>query len=85
LKDIELDDYNFSTVFVDPPRAGLDEQTLELVKRFDNIIYISCNPNTFIENAKALEVDYEITDFAAFDQFPYTHHLEVGAILSKKS
>ena len=27
LKDIDLDVYNFSTVFVDPPRAGIDDLT----------------------------------------------------------
>ena len=83
LKDIDLDSYDFSTVFVDPPRAGLDETTLELVKRFDNIIYISCNPETFIQNMQQLD-NYAITQFAAFDQFPYTHHLEIGTVLVKK-
>ncbi|WP_439136111.1 tRNA (uridine(54)-C5)-methyltransferase TrmA, partial [Pseudomaricurvus sp.] len=37
LKDIDLDSYQFSTVFVDPPRAGLDEHTTNIVKGFDNI------------------------------------------------
>ena len=83
LKAIDLDNYDFSTVFVDPPRSGLDETTLTLVKRFDNIIYISCNPETFIQNVQALD-NYEITKFVAFDQFPYTNHLEIGAILVKK-
>lgn len=84
LKDIDLNSYDFSTVFVDPPRAGLDETTLALVKRFDNIIYISCNPETFMQNMQALDDDYSISQFAAFDQFPYTHHLEVGAVLVKR-
>ena len=84
LKEIQLDDYQFSTVFVDPPRAGLDSTTLELVKRFENIIYISCNPETFINNVQQLN-DYTIKSFAAFDQFPYTNHLEVGAILKRTS
>ena len=83
LKAIDLDSYDFSTVFVDPPRSGLDETTLTLVKRFDNIIYISCNPETFLQNVQALD-NYEITKFVAFDQFPYTNHLEIGAILVKK-
>jgi tRNA (uracil-5-)-methyltransferase len=85
LKDIDLDAYQFSTVFVDPPRAGLDEQTLELVKRFDNIMYISCNPDTFIDNAKALLPSHQISAFAVFDQFPYTHHLEIGAVFQRQT
>jgi tRNA (uracil-5-)-methyltransferase len=82
LKDIDLESYRFSTVFVDPPRAGLDPTTLELVKRFDNIIYISCNPETFIDNVKELD-GYSIEKFAVFDQFPYTKHVEIGAVLTK--
>ena len=84
LKDIDLDSYNFSTVFVDPPRAGLDDGTVDLVKRFDNIIYISCNPETLKGNLEALNKTHRIDKFAAFDQFPYTHHLECGAILKRR-
>lgn len=85
LNNIDLDSYNFSTVFVDPPRAGLDDGTVDLVKRFDNILYISCNPKTMKENLEALQETHEIAKFAAFDQFPYTHHLECGALLVKRS
>ena len=85
LSDIDLDGYRFSTVFVDPPRAGLDAQTLVLLRQFDHIIYISCNPRTLRENLAELIDDYRIEHFAAFDQFPYTPHLECGAILKKIS
>lgn len=34
----------FSGVLVDPPRAGLDATTRRLVKDYQDIIYISCNP-----------------------------------------
>ncbi len=84
LQDIQLDDYRFSTVFVDPPRAGLDVQTVDMVKRFDNIIYVSCNPDTLISNLEVLCKTHSIVAIAAFDQFPYTHHLETGLILSRK-
>lgn len=36
---------HFSGVLVDPPRAGLDSTTLRLVKGYQDIIYISCNPD----------------------------------------
>jgi tRNA (uracil-5-)-methyltransferase len=84
LKDIDLDSYNFGSVFVDPPRAGLDDGTVDLVKNFDQIIYISCNPETLKANLEALSATHTIEKFAIFDQFPYTHHLECGAILKKK-
>jgi len=85
LGHIELDHYQFSTIFVDPPRAGLDEHTLDITQRFDNIIYISCNPATLIDNLHRLCQTHEITALAAFDQFPYTDHLETGVILRKRT
>lgn len=84
LKHIDLDSYNFSTIFVDPPRAGLDPHTTEITQRFDNIIYISCNPVTLLENLKTITQTHDIVEFAAFDQFPYTYHLECGVILRRK-
>jgi tRNA (uracil-5-)-methyltransferase len=81
---MNLDQYKFSTVFVDPPRAGLDNDSVELVRNFDNIIYISCNPNTLHQNAAALSDTHNITQFALFDQFPYTHHMECGMVLVKR-
>jgi hypothetical protein len=32
------------TILVDPPRAGLDAASLELTQKYDEIVYISCNP-----------------------------------------
>ncbi|ODS25129.1 tRNA (uridine(54)-C5)-methyltransferase TrmA [Candidatus Endobugula sertula] len=84
LKEYDLESYHFSTVFVDPPRAGLDDGTIEMIKRFENIIYISCNPKTLINNLDSLCRTHNIEALAAFDQFPYTEHLEAGVILKKK-
>jgi tRNA (uracil-5-)-methyltransferase len=83
LKDIDLASYQLTTVLVDPPRAGLDKGTEELVSRFDNILYISCNPNTLHENLKTICQTHRIEQFAIFDQFPYTDHVEVGVKLVK--
>lgn len=84
LKDIDLNSYQFSTVLVDPPRAGLDKATEQLVSRFDNIIYISCNPDTLRGNLETLCKSHKIQQLAIFDQFPYTHHVEVGVSLAKR-
>jgi len=83
LKDINLDDYNFSHVFVDPPRAGIDEKSLEFISQFENIIYISCNPVTLKRDIEYLKGRFTIENFAIFDQFPHTNHIESGAILKK--
>lgn len=83
LKGIELSDYNCNTVLVDPPRAGLDDETVKMVSGYENIIYISCNPETLKENLEALSTSHKVEKFAVFDQFPYTNHLECGVVLSK--
>jgi tRNA (uracil-5-)-methyltransferase len=84
LKGIDLKSYDCKTILVDPPRAGLDEKTVELVSRYEKIIYISCNPNTLIENLSILSRTHNISRLALFDQFPYTEHMECGVLLVKK-
>ena len=84
LKHLPLDDYRFTTLLVDPPRSGLDDVTLALARRFDNILYISCNPQTLHANIAELNDSHRIAALALFDQFPYTHHLECGVLLHKR-
>ena len=83
LKDIDLNQYRFETIFVDPPRSGLDSDTLSMVSAYKNILYISCNPNTLFDNLKVLSETHKVSRFALFDQFPYTHHAECGVYLEK--
>lgn len=85
LKNTPLEDYNFSTVFVDPPRSGLDSDTEGLVSRFEKIIYISCNPDTLYKNLRSICNTHSIEQFAIFDQFPYTDHIECGVMLTRKN
>ena len=82
LSHLDLNSYNLNHVLVDPPRAGLDDHSLEFTQTFPTIIYISCNPNTLTENLKTLTKTHSITEFALFDQFPYTDHCECGVILN---
>ena len=82
--NIDITSYDFDTVFVDPPRAGIDDETLKLLQRFKRIIYISCNPDTLYENLQTLGQTHQVTQFALFDQFPYTHHVESGVLLEQK-
>jgi tRNA (uracil-5-)-methyltransferase len=84
LKDIDLKSYNFSTVLVDPPRAGLDEGTIELISNIENIIYISCNPETLARNLEILTKTHKVKKAAMYDQFPHTEHVESGVFLQKR-
>ena len=82
---IHLNNYAFSTVFVDPPRAGIDDATLSLLQRFEHILYISCNPKTLRANLDTLSQTHRIQRWALFDQFPFSHHIESGVFMVKKS
>ena len=79
-----LDQYDLRTLLVDPPRAGLDDATMQLAAGFDRILYISCNPSTLAENLRILTTTHTVSELAFFDQFPYTHHLESGVILTRR-
>lgn len=83
-KNVDLASYQCNTIFVDPPRAGLDEETVKMVQQYDNIMYISCNPETLKDNLDVFTQTHHIKHFSLFDQFPYTHHTEAGVFLTKK-
>ncbi|WP_213716116.1 tRNA (uridine(54)-C5)-methyltransferase TrmA [Cedecea lapagei] len=84
LQGIDLKSYQCETIFVDPPRSGLDADTVKMVQAYPHILYISCNPQTLCENLETLSQTHNITRLALFDQFPYTHHMECGVLLTRK-
>ncbi|WP_027856895.1 tRNA (uridine(54)-C5)-methyltransferase TrmA [Marinobacterium jannaschii] len=84
MQGLNIEACDFTTVLVDPPRAGLDDDTVQQVKEYTNILYISCNPETLKTNLQELTKTHNIQRFAVFDQFPYTHHLECGVYLTRK-
>ncbi|AYC34379.1 tRNA (uridine(54)-C5)-methyltransferase TrmA [Pseudomonas cavernae] len=84
LAGLDLKSYEFGSVFVDPPRAGMDPDTCELTRRFQRILYISCNPETLAANIAQLHDTHRVSRCALFDQFPYTHHMEAGVLLERR-
>ncbi|MCK2041870.1 tRNA (uridine(54)-C5)-methyltransferase TrmA [Chromohalobacter sp. TMW 2.2308] len=81
---LALDEHDFTTALVDPPRAGLDAHSCEQLKAYSRIVYISCNPNTLEANLESLATTHVVTRFALFDQFPYTDHCECGVLLERR-
>jgi tRNA (uracil-5-)-methyltransferase len=84
MKDINITSYNLDSIFVDPPRSGMDEASCHFSARHHDILYISCNPETLVRDLEILTKTHEVVDMALFDQFPYTSHVEMGAKLIKK-
>ncbi|WP_366112418.1 methyltransferase domain-containing protein [uncultured Campylobacter sp.] len=85
LKGIDIFGYDFSHVLIDPPRAGLEPSVIDFIKNFQNLIYISCNPQTLFENLRSLCATHEVRRFAIFDQFAHTSHIECGVLLRRRS
>jgi tRNA (uracil-5-)-methyltransferase len=79
LENIDMQSYEFSHILVDPPRAGLSDLTISLSKQFNNMIYISCNPETFLRDI--VKLNRKIESIGIFDQFANTKHLELIAFL----
>ena len=55
-----------------------------MVSGFEAILYISCNPHTLANNLAALTGTHDVQRMALFDQFPWTHHMESGVLLSRR-
>ncbi len=84
MRGIDLSDYRLKTLFVDPPRAGMDASGCDFAARFDHLVYISCNPETLRRDLERMSGSHEVAAMALFDQFPYTDHLEMGVMLRRK-
>ena len=76
----------YDCVIMDPPRAGAFEQCKTLTKSdVQRIIYISCNPNTFLRDKKLLNNGgYKTTKIIPIDQFVGSAHWEIFAIFDKE-
>ena len=84
LKKIDLCTFNLSTVFIDPPRSGLDTSTLKGLNRFKQIIYVSCGFESLKKDIEYLSETHKIEAAGFFDQFPYTDHIESAVVLKNK-
>ncbi len=78
----ELEKYN--VIVLDPPRAGAGAQIKEISKlspsanNSKTVIYVSCNPETFMRDAKVLEsAGWKLTNLTPVDQFVGSDHWEL--------
>jgi tRNA (uracil-5-)-methyltransferase len=83
LDGLDLAQYDFGTLLVDPPRSGLDDACRALAPRFARILYVSCCPETLARDLRVLKATHRVVRAAAFDQFPYTPHLEAAVLLER--
>ena len=71
------------TIIVDPPRAGLDNNTKKTIIDFKpkKIIYVSCDPMTLARDLKELTPYYNVIEIKGLDMFPHTQHIETFCVL----
>lgn len=87
LTAVELDDYGrgMEAVVFDPPRAGAEAQAKELARsKVPTVVAVSCNPGTLARDLRILvDGGYRISSVLPVDQFRFSPHIEVVAVLSR--
>lgn len=73
-------------VMFDPPRKGLDKNSINNVLKIKpkKIVYISCNPATLVRDLTEFEECYDIKAIIPVDMFPWTSHVECVSVLELK-
>lgn len=74
-------------IVVDPPRVGISVDALDKIISYgvDQIVYISCNPKSLVENLYYLQYyGYRVKSVKPFDNFPGTKHVECVCLLTRK-
>ena len=92
MKDVMNDEFisrngRPDVIILDPPRAGVDERVLDVIKRAapERMVYVSCNPSTQARDLALLAEMYEILAVQPVDMFPHTHHVENVVKLRKRT
>jgi 23S rRNA (uracil1939-C5)-methyltransferase len=77
--ELEKQGIRADVVVVDPPRKGLNADTIEALSRFAprRIVYVSCDPATLARDVALLkERGYSVKNALAADLFPRCSHVE---------
>ena len=83
MKDLLTEDFiekhgKPAVMIVDPPRAGIHEDVIEVILKVSPkiVVYVSCNPATQARDLYLMNEKYKVTDVQPVDMFPHTHHVE---------
>ena len=85
--DLEAKGIRADVVVVDPPRKGLNADTIEALSRFAprRIVYVSCDPATLSRDVALLKQrGYAVQSTTAADLFPRCAHVESVVCLIRK-
>ena len=85
--ELEKSGVKADVVVVDPPRKGLNADTIEALSRFAprRIVYVSCDPATLSRDVALLKQrGYELKTAMAADLFPRCSHVESVVRLERR-
>ena len=85
--ELERNGVRPDVVVVDPPRKGLNADTIEALSRMAprRIVYVSCDPATLARDVALLKQrGYCLTSATAADLFPRCAHVESVVCLSRE-
>jgi len=77
---------NFPAAILDPPRRGVNQRFLEVLKKsgLPILIYVSCHPAALARDVKILADRYRPVKIIPLDLFPNTPNLETVVVMYKK-
>ena len=75
----------FDVIVFDPPRAGAEAQAAEIARsQVAKTVAVSCNPTTFIRDAKILvNAGFSLDSVTPIDQFLWSSHVELVGIFTR--
>lgn len=74
-------------LLLDPPRSGAGPHLLSWIQQSgcDEVVYVSCNPETFAEDAALLTTEgFSLAQVGVFDMFPHTSHIETLGYFTRR-
>ncbi len=76
----------FDLLVVNPPRTGISKKIVKRILEIGpgRVVYSSCNPGTFFEQAPLLLDSYRLDTIQPFDFFPHTPHMELLGVFTKR-
>jgi tRNA (uracil-5-)-methyltransferase len=84
--DLDFSSMNKNSILIlDPPRNGIGKKIIDTILQsdFENILYVSCNPKSQLDDLEHLKNKYKIHKGLLTDPFPQTTHLESVVFLKR--
>ena len=84
--ELEKQGIHPDVITVDPPRKGLNADTIEAIDRMNprRLVYVSCDPATLARDVALLKArGFQVKNALAADLFPRCSHVETVVLLSK--